>query len=86
MAIDETTSNVSLAPNVCIVPGVSAAVEEDEECVGEALSPVAGEESAAFAEVMAAVRDLEKRNISFGFRHLSEMCRRSSSCGTSPSC
>ena len=47
LAIDETTSTVSLAPNVCVVSGVSAAVEEDEECVGEVASPVAGEESAA---------------------------------------
>ena len=46
-AIDETTSTVSLAPNVCVVPGVSAAVEEDEECVGEVTSPVAGGEGAA---------------------------------------
>ena len=38
--------SMSLAPNVC-VPGVSAAVEEDEECVGEVASPVAREESAA---------------------------------------
>ena len=47
MAIDETTSTVSLALNVCVVPGVSPVVEEDEECVGELSSPVAGEESAA---------------------------------------
>ena len=47
LAIDETTSTVSLAPNVCAVPGASAVVEEDEECVGEFSSPVAGEESAA---------------------------------------
>ena len=47
LAIDETTSTVSLAPNVCVVPGVAAAVEEDEECVGEVASPVAGKESAA---------------------------------------
>ena len=47
LAIDETTSTVSLAPNACVVPGVSAVVEEDEECVGEFSSPVAGEESAA---------------------------------------
>ena len=47
LAIDETTSTVSLAPNVHVVPGVSAAVEEDEECVGELPSPIAGEESAA---------------------------------------
>ena len=45
LAIDETTS--SLAPNVHVVLGVSAAVEEAEECVGEFASPVAGEESAA---------------------------------------
>ena len=30
LAIDETTSTVSLAPNVCVVLGVSAVVEEDE--------------------------------------------------------
>ena len=47
LAIDETTSTVSLAPNVHVVPGVSAGVEEGEECVGEFSSPVAGEESAA---------------------------------------
>ena len=47
LAIDEITSTVSLAPNVCVVPGVSAVVEEDEECVGDFSSPVAGEESAA---------------------------------------
>ena len=47
LAIDETTSTVSLAPNVHVVPGVSAAVEEGEECVGEFSSPAAGQESAA---------------------------------------
>ena len=47
LAVDETTSTVSLAPNVCVVPGVSAVVEGDEECVGVFASPVAGEESAA---------------------------------------
>ena len=47
MAIDETTSTVSLAPNVCVVSGVSVVVEEGEECVGEFWNPVAGEESAA---------------------------------------
>ena len=47
LAIDESTSSVSLAPNVCVVPGVSAVVEGDEECVGDFSSPVAGEESAA---------------------------------------
>ena len=47
LAIDETASTVSLAPNVFVVPGVSAAVEEGEECVGVFASPVSGEESAA---------------------------------------
>ena len=37
---------MNLAPNVCVVPGVSAAVEENEECVGEIVNPVTGEESA----------------------------------------
>ena len=46
LAFDETTSTVSLAPNVRVVPGVSAAVEEGEECVGEFSSPVSGEEGA----------------------------------------
>ena len=47
LANDETASTVSLAPNLCVVRGVSAAVEEGEECVGEFVSPVTGEESAA---------------------------------------
>ena len=47
LAIDEATSTVSLAPNVCVVSGVSAVVEEDEECAREVSSHVAGEESAA---------------------------------------
>ena len=47
LAIDETASTVSLAPNVCVVPGVSAAVEEGEECVGEIVSPLSSKESAA---------------------------------------
>ena len=46
LAIDETTTTVSLAPNFRVVPGVSAAVEEGEECVGEISSPVSGEEGA----------------------------------------
>ena len=46
LVIDETTSTVSLAPDAHVVPGVSAAVEEGEVCVGEFSSPVAGEEGA----------------------------------------
>ena len=45
LAIDKTTSIVSLVPNVRVVPGVSAVVEEDEECVGESGKAVSGEES-----------------------------------------
>ena len=45
LAIDETTTTVSLVPNVHVVPGESAVVEEDEECVGESGSTVSGEES-----------------------------------------
>ena len=52
LVIDKTASTVSLASNVCVVPGVSATVEEGEECVGGFASPVSGEES--------AVRHLER--------------------------
>ena len=52
LAYDEITSTVSLTLNVHVVPGVSAAVEESEECVGEFSSPVSGEEG--------AVRHLER--------------------------
>ena len=37
---------MSVAPNVCVVPGLSAAVEEGEECIGEIASLVSGGESA----------------------------------------
>ena len=47
LAIVETASTVSWATNVCVVPGVSAAVEEGEECIRELVSPVSGEESTA---------------------------------------
>ena len=46
LATDETASTVSLAPNVCVVPGVSEAVEEGKECIGEFMTPVSGAESA----------------------------------------
>ena len=45
LAIDETTSTVGLVPNVRVVPGVSAVVEEDEECVEESGDAVSGGES-----------------------------------------
>ena len=46
LAIDETAPTVSVAPNVCVVPGVSAAVEKGEECLEVFVDPVSGEESA----------------------------------------
>ena len=46
-ANDETASTVSLAPNVCVAPGVSTAVREAEECVEVFLDLVSGEKSAA---------------------------------------
>ena len=46
LALDETASTVSLAPNVCVLPGVSAAVQEGEECVEEFVKRVSGEETA----------------------------------------
>ena len=45
LAIDETTSTVSLVPNVRVVPAESAVVEEDEECVEESGKAVSGDES-----------------------------------------
>ena len=45
--IDDTASTVSLTPNVCVVPGRSAAVREGEECVEEFVDHLSGEESAA---------------------------------------
>ena len=45
LAIDEKTLTVSLVANVRVVPGVSAVVEEDEECVGESGDAVSGGES-----------------------------------------
>ena len=47
MAIDDTASTVSLAPNVCVELEVSAAVQEGEECVEEFADHLSGEESAA---------------------------------------
>ena len=69
LAIDETTSTVSLAPNVHVASGVSAAVEEGEECVGELSRPVSGEEgsvrhlegeaddSDSFVDIMSGVTE-----------------------------
>ena len=45
LAIDETTSTVRSMPNVCVVPGESAIVEEDGDHAGESGNAVSGEES-----------------------------------------
>ena len=45
LAIDETTSAVSLVANVCVVPGEPAVVEEDGDHAGESGNAVSGEES-----------------------------------------
>ena len=47
LAIDEAVSTVSLAPNVCVVPGVSVAVRKSVECVQDFLDQLSGGESAA---------------------------------------
>ena len=47
LAFDENASTVSLAPNICVDPGVSLAVQEGEECSEELVDNVIGEESAA---------------------------------------
>ena len=43
LTIDETASTVSLAPNVCVVPEMSVAVREGEECVQDFLDHLSGE-------------------------------------------
>ena len=45
LAIDETTSTVSLVPDACVVAGESAVVERDDEYVGESGDAVSAEES-----------------------------------------
>ena len=47
MAIDETASTVSLAPNVCVLPGLFAAVQVGEECVDDFADHLSGKKSAA---------------------------------------
>ena len=47
LAIDEIASTVSLSPNIGVVPGVSVAVRESEECVQDLLDHLSGEGSAA---------------------------------------
>ena len=57
LAIDETASTVSLAPNVCDVPAVSVDVQEGEECVEKFLDHRSGEVSAARQFVLEGEAD-----------------------------
>ena len=47
LLIDDTALTVSLALNVCVVPGVSVAAREGEESVEEFVDHLSSEESAA---------------------------------------
>ena len=47
LAIDETASTVSLAPNICFVPEISLAVWKADVCVQDLLDYLNGEASAA---------------------------------------
>ena len=47
LAIDETASTVDLAPNLCVVPDLSLAVREGEECVRDFLDHLSGDDKAA---------------------------------------
>ena len=54
MAVDETASTVSLAPNTCVVPGVSAAVEEGEESAVRHLEGEADDDD-SFVDIMSGI-------------------------------
>ena len=57
LAIDETASTVSLAPNLCFVPDLSVAVREKEECARDFLDHLSGEEGAASHLVVGGEAD-----------------------------
>ena len=57
LAIDETASTVSLAPNVCVVPGVSVDARKSKECVDEFVDHLSVEESAACHFVLEGEAD-----------------------------
>ena len=52
LAIDETASTVILAPNLCVVPDLSVAVQEGDEYVREVLNDLRGEGKAAGHHVL----------------------------------
>ena len=57
LAVDVTASAVSLTPNVCVVPGVSVAVRENEEFVKVFVDHLSGEECAARPSVLEGEAD-----------------------------
>ena len=61
LAIEETASTVSIAPNVCVVPEMSVAVREEEVCVQDFLDHPSGGESAARHFVLGGEAD-DKNN------------------------
>ena len=57
LAIDETASTDSLAPNICFVHEISVAVREGEVCVQDFLDHLSGEASAARQFVLEGEAD-----------------------------
>ena len=64
LVINETASTVRLAPIVCVVTGLSAAVRKYEECVAEFVGHLSGEESAARHFVLEGEADDNDRFVS----------------------
>ena len=57
LAIDETASTVIFAPNVRVVPEMTVALREGEECVQHFLDHLNGEQSAARSFVLEGEAD-----------------------------
>ena len=57
LSFNETASTLSLAPNHCVVPGMSVAVREGEECVEEFVDHLSVEKSAARRFVLEGEAD-----------------------------
>ena len=57
LSIDEPAVTISLAPNLCVVPHLSVAVQEGEKSVREFLDHLSGEESFANHIVLGGAND-----------------------------
>ena len=57
LAIYEAASTVGIASSVCVVPDMSLAVQEGEDCVQDYLEYLSGEESAARHLVLGGEAD-----------------------------